>query len=100
MIYRTRLFGSVESFVCALVTAGLFVHFSGANFDNVLAVVMAIASVGFVYLGISSYKDKNEDLRSELRVEREFTAQEDTKRELNDRIAGLEREFNNLANKN
>jgi hypothetical protein len=100
MIYRTRLFGSVESFVCALIAAGLFVHFSNASFENVIAVVMAITAVGFVYLGVSSYKDKNEDLRSEIRIEREYTAQEDTKRELNDRIASLEREFNRLANKN
>lgn len=98
MIYRTRLFGATECFVLALISGGLFVHFSGASFENILAGVMAITTVGFIYIGVSHYKDKNEDLKSEIRVEREYLALDETKRDIGERIAHIEREISRIQN--
>jgi high-affinity Fe2+/Pb2+ permease len=98
MIYRTRLFGATECFVLALISAGLFVHFSGASFDNVLAGIMAIVSAGFVYIGVSHYKDRNEDLKSEIRAEREYINLDETKRDIGERIAQIEREISRIHN--
>lgn len=98
MIYRTRLFGATECFILAIISAGLFVHYSGATFDNVLAGIMAIVSAGFVYIGVAHYKDKNEDLKSEIRVEREFNSMDEMKRDIGERISQLERELSRVVN--
>lgn len=98
MIYRTRLFGATECFVLALIAAGLFVHFSGASFDNVLSFVMASIAIGFVFIGVSHYKDRNEDLKTEIRTEREYMNLDETKRDIGERIAQIEREIARIHN--
>ena len=89
MFYR-----SVNTINC-LVLGGVsvlgFINVADIDFNNPYVFSFGIASLAFIGMCIASLYDNIKNLKTDMRIDREYYTLEEVKKELSERIANVER---------
>jgi hypothetical protein len=89
MFYRSN--NAVNSLILGGVSVLGFVNFANINFTDPFVFSFGLASVSFVSIYIASLHAKINDLKADIRSDRDYYTLEEVKKELSDRLTSIEK---------
>jgi hypothetical protein len=89
MFYRSN--NAVNSLILGGVSVLGFVNFANINFTDPFVFSFGLASVSFVAIYIASLHTKINDLKADIRSDRDYYTLEEVKKELSDRLTSIEK---------